>query len=161
MYFCFLILSLNNITLKNSDININDVKKIADKIGADTFIKRLPEQYHFNVQERGLMLSQGQRQLISFMRAYVYKPSILILDEATSSIDAESEDMISKATRELTQKRTSIVIAHRLSTIQKADEIIVLDHGVIKEKGNHQNLLKKEGLYRNLFEIQFKSLSNV
>ena len=152
---------LNNITLKNSDIGIDAVKEIAERIGADTFINRLPEQYHFNVQERGLMLSQGQRQLISFMRAYVYKPTILILDEATSSIDAESEDMISKATGELTQKRTSIVIAHRLSTIQKADEIIVLDHGVIKERGNHQNLLKKEGLYRNLFEIQFKSLANV
>ncbi|NNC86020.1 MAG: ATP-binding cassette domain-containing protein, partial [Bacteroidia bacterium] len=152
---------LNNITLKNSDIHLADVKEIADKIGANRFIERLPNEYEFNVQERGLMLSQGQRQLISFMRAYVYKPSILILDEATSSIDAESEEMISLATRELTQKRTSIVIAHRLSTIQKADEIIVLDHGVIKERGNHQNLLKKEGLYKNLFEIQFKSLVNV
>ncbi|MBP6656497.1 MAG: ATP-binding cassette domain-containing protein, partial [Bacteroidia bacterium] len=105
--------------------------------------------------ERGAMLSVGQRQLISFIRAYVFNPSILILDEATSSIDSESEELIQKATTTLTKNRTSIVIAHRLATIQNADKIIVLDHGKVIEQGNHQELLKKEGLYRELYDIQF------
>jgi ATP-binding cassette subfamily B protein len=105
--------------------------------------------------ERGAMLSVGQRQLISFIRAYVFNPKILILDEATSSIDTESEELIQEATKKLTHHRTSIIIAHRLSTIQSADKILVLDHGEIKEEGNHQELLRHNGIYKKLYEIQF------
>ena len=104
------------------------------------------------------MLSVGQRQLISFIRAYVFNPRILILDEATSSIDSESEELIQEATRQLTKNRTSIVIAHRLSTIQNANKIIVMDKGEIKEEGNHQELLKHNGLYKHLYEIQFSGI---
>jgi ABC-type multidrug transport system fused ATPase/permease subunit len=111
------------------------------------------------VQERGGMLSMGQRQLISFIRAYVYNPRILILDEATSSIDSESEELIIKATKVLTANRTSLVIAHRLATVQNADKIIVLDHGELKESGTHQELLKKGGMYKQLYEIQFKRMA--
>ncbi|MFN0190021.1 MAG: ATP-binding cassette domain-containing protein, partial [Bacteroidia bacterium] len=110
------------------------------------------------VQERGGVLSTGQRQLISFVRAYAYNPSILILDEATSSIDSDTEEIITKATESLTSKRTSIVIAHRLATIQNADRIIVMEKGEIVESGNHLELLAKGGHYKNLFEIQFKGL---
>lgn len=147
---------LNNITLFNSDISEERVSEAAKKIGAHDFISKLPGAYHYDVKERGGMLSVGQRQLISFIRAYVHNPSILILDEATSSIDTESEILIQKATDILTEGRTSIVIAHRLSTIQKADKIIVLEDGNIIEQGSHQELLSQNGHYKKLFELQFK-----
>lgn len=149
----------NNITLNSSEISEEAVIEAAKKVGAHDFISKLPGAYHYDVKERGGMLSVGQRQLISFIRAYVHNPSILILDEATSSIDTESELLIQKATEVLTQGRTSIVIAHRLSTIQNADKIIVLEKGKIIESGSHQELLDHDGHYRRLFELQFKSES--
>ena len=122
----------------------------------DKFINTLPNGYHYNVKERGVMLSSGQRQLIAFLRAYVNNPSILILDEATSSIDSYSEEMIQVATEKITKGRTSIIIAHRLATVKKADKIIVMDAGKIVEIGTHKDLLKKEfGYYKNLYEVQF------
>lgn len=146
----------NNITLKNANISLDEVKEAAKKIGIHDFIMSLPENYHYNVKERGAMLSSGQRQLIAFLRAYVSKPSILILDEATSSVDSHSEQMIQYATDTITEDRTSIVIAHRLATIKKADQIIVMDKGNIVEKGTHKELLKKEnGYYKNLYDKQF------
>ncbi|WP_028892799.1 ABC transporter ATP-binding protein [Tenacibaculum sp. 47A_GOM-205m] len=149
---------LNNITLRNENISLDQVQKAAKQIGIHDFIMSLPNNYHYNVKERGGMLSSGQRQLIAFLRAYVSNPSILILDEATSSVDAHSEQMIQYATDEITKNRTSIVIAHRLATIKKADIIIVMDKGRIVEKGNHTELLKKhEGYYKNLYEKQFNS----
>ncbi|HKR05241.1 MAG TPA: ABC transporter ATP-binding protein [Bacteroidia bacterium] len=149
----------NNISLNNPGITMKQIREGAERVGAESFIEKLPGTYDFNVQERGGMLSMGQRQLISFIRAYVYDPRILILDEATSSIDSESEELIIKATKVLTENRTSLVIAHRLATVQNADKIIVLDHGEIKETGTHQELLKKSGLYKQLYEIQFKRLA--
>lgn len=146
----------NNITLYNSEITEEKVIEAAKKVGAHHFISQLPGGYHYDVKERGGMLSVGQRQLISFIRAYVHQPSILILDEATSSIDTASEALIQQATDVLTQGRTSIVIAHRLSTIQKADRIIVLEQGKIIEQGSHQDLLAQNGQYKKLFELQFK-----
>jgi ATP-binding cassette subfamily B multidrug efflux pump len=146
----------NNITLNNPDISLETVIQASKEIGAHEFILTLPGGYDFNVQERGAVLSVGQRQLIAFIRAYVYQPRILILDEATSSIDTESEILIRAATEKLTQGRTSVIIAHRLATIQKADLIIVMDHGRILESGKHQNLLRLNGHYRRLFELQFK-----
>ncbi|WP_299712403.1 ABC transporter ATP-binding protein [uncultured Tenacibaculum sp.] len=146
---------VNNITLKNDAISLDEVKEAAKQIGIHDFIESLPNGYHYNVKERGAMLSSGQRQLIAFLRAYVSNPSILILDEATSSVDTESEQMIQYATDKITKNRTSIVIAHRLATIKKADKIIVMDKGKIVELGNHQELLEKEGYYRNLYEKQF------
>ncbi len=146
----------NNITLNNSDIPMDEVVEAAKIVGAHDFIAKLPGGYHYDVKERGGMLSVGQRQLISFIRAYVHRPKILILDEATSSIDTESELLIQKATDVLTAGRTSIVIAHRLSTIQKADKIIVLEKGRIIEQGSHQEFIAQDGHYRKLFELQFK-----
>ena len=136
------------------------MSRAAAAVGADVFINQLPEKFNYQVQERGSVLSMGQRQMISFLRAYVYKPSILILDEATSSVDSETEELISSATQVLTKGRTSIIVAHRLATIQGADKIIVLDHGEIIEIGNHQQLLAKNGTYKSLFEIQFKHQLN-
>jgi ATP-binding cassette subfamily B multidrug efflux pump len=147
---------MNNITLNNPDITPEKVMEAAKVVGAHDFISNLPNGYNYDVMERGAMLSVGQRQLISFIRAYVYNSKILVLDEATSSIDTESERMIQYATEKLTQGRTSIVIAHRLATIQKADRIIVLDKGEVVESGNHQQLLKNNGHYKRLFELQFK-----
>src|SRR5690606_18497148 len=135
---------LNNITLNNPNISEEEVVAAAKEIGVHKFIASLPGGYHYNVKERGSMLSSGQRQLISFLRAYVSKPSILILDEATSSVDTYSEEMIQAATEKITQGRTSIVIAHRLATIKKADKIIVMDNGKIVEEGTHKELLKLE-----------------
>lgn len=147
---------LNNITLNNPNISEEEVIAAAKEIGVHKFIQSLPDGYHYNVKERGSMLSSGQRQLISFLRAYVSKPSILVLDEATSSVDTYSEELIQTATDKITKDRTSIVIAHRLATIKKADKIIVMDAGKIMEEGTHKELLKVEnGFYRNLYEVQF------
>ena len=145
----------NNISLKSSSISVVDIENAAKAIGVDEFISSLPGGYEYNVKERGTMLSSGQRQLIAFLRAYVSNPSILILDEATSSVDTYSEQLIQLATDKITQGRTSIVIAHRLATIKKADKIIVMDAGKIVESGTHKQLLKKGGYYRNLYEAQF------
>lgn len=146
----------NNITLYNPEITKEQVENAAKKIGIHNFIMSLPNGYQYNVKERGVMLSSGQRQLIAFLRAYVSNPSILILDEATSSIDTHSEEMIQKATETITKDRTSIVIAHRLATIVNADIIIVMDKGQIVEKGSHSELLQNEnGYYRKLYDSQF------
>ncbi len=147
----------NNITLHHPDISMEEVVEAAKKVGAHDFIMRLPGAYEYNVMERGATLSSGQAQLISFIRAMVYKPAILVLDEATSSVDTETEVLIQSAITKLMEGRTSIVIAHRLSTIQKADMIIVLEKGRIMEMGNHQTLLKLKGYYKRLFDLQFSS----
>lgn len=149
---------LNNITLKNSAISLAEVTLAAKQIGIHEFIMTLPGNYSYNVKERGGMLSSGQRQLIAFLRAYVSNPSILILDEATSSVDSYAEQMIQFATETITKDRTSIVIAHRLATIKQADKIIVIDKGLIVEEGTHQELLVKDnGYYKNLYDKQFSS----
>jgi ATP-binding cassette subfamily B multidrug efflux pump len=148
----------NNISLSNPDITREEIIKAAKDVGAHDFIERLPGGYDYNVMERGATLSAGQAQLISFIRALVYNPTILVLDEATSSVDTETELLIQNAINKLMQGRTAIVIAHRLSTIQNADKIIVLDHGEIKETGTHQELLRIEnGYYRKLYDLQFNS----
>lgn len=154
--FLFADTILNNITLNNPIISEADVIAAAKAIGIHDFISSLPNGYHYNVKERGVMLSSGQRQLISFLRAYMTNPSILILDEATSSVDSYSEQLMQEATDKITKDRTSIIIAHRLATIQQADKIIVMDAGQIVEIGTHQTLLeRKNGYYRNLYEVQF------
>lgn len=147
---------LDNVTLRNPLIERKQVIEAAKMIGVHNFIMQLPGGYDYNVMERGATLSLGQRQLLSFIRALLYDPSILILDEATSSIDSESERLIQKAIDKLVQGRTSIVIAHRLSTIRKANRIIVLDKGEIKEAGTHAELMQKQGHYYNLHKIQFE-----
>ncbi len=146
---------MNNIRLGDEMISRDDVIRAAKEVGAHEFIMQLPGDYDYQVGERGGVLSSGQRQLLAFIRAYVYNPHILILDEATSSVDNESEEMIQRATEKLTEGRTSIVIAHRLSTIQNADKIIVLEKGGVVEEGTHDDLLKKDGYYRKLYEMQF------
>lgn len=147
----------HNISLKNSAISLEEIQEAAKEISVHKFIKSLPNDYQYNVKERGSMLSSGQRQLIAFLRAYVSKPSILVLDEATSSVDTYSEKLIQEATDKITEGRTSIIIAHRLATIKKADKILVMDAGKIIESGTHKELLKKGGYYRNLYEAQFMS----
>ena len=147
----------NNIVLYNKKISINKVIEAAKKIGIHNFITKLPNSYNYNVKERGIMLSEGQKQLISFLRAYVNEPSILILDEATSSIDSKTEKLIQYATSKIIENKTSIIIAHRLSTILNSDKIILLDKGEIKEIGTHDELLKiHNGYYKKLFELQFQ-----
>lgn len=146
---------LNNITLGDPGISKEAVIEAAKAVGAHEFICRLPNDYDYEIGERGGVLSVGQRQLLAFIRAYVYNPLILILDEATSSVDNESEEMIQKATEQLTKGRTSIVIAHRLSTIQQADCIVVLDKGKIVETGSHRDLVRNGGYYHKLYEMQF------
>ena len=146
----------NNITLGNPDVTEEMVWHAADLVGARRFIERLPGRLSYNVMERGATLSVGQRQLISFIRAMVYNPKILILDEATSSVDSETEEMIQQAIDKMMRGRTSVVIAHRLSTIQKADKIIVMDHGEIKEVGRHEELLSSDGFYAHLHKMQYK-----
>lgn len=145
-----------NSTLRNSSISDEKIIEAAKLIGLHTFIMKLPGGYDFNVMERGSLLSFGQRQLLSFVRAVLYNPSVLILDEATSSVDSESELLIQRAIDTLIKGRTSIVIAHRLSTIQKANKIIVLDKGEIKEMGTHQELLQQQGFYHKLYQMQFE-----
>jgi ATP-binding cassette subfamily B multidrug efflux pump len=147
---------MNNITLGNPHVTEEMVWHAADLVGARKFIERLPGKLSYNVMERGATLSVGQRQLISFIRAMVYDPKILVLDEATSSVDSETEQMIQNAIEKMMSGRTAIVIAHRLSTIQKADKIIVMDHGQIKETGNHEELLAQEGFYAQLHKMQYK-----
>jgi ATP-binding cassette subfamily B protein len=147
---------IENITLRNPAISREQVISAAKMIDMHDFIMQLPGGYDYRVMERGSSLSLGQRQLLSFIRALLYNPSILILDEATSSIDTESEMLIQKATDMLISGRTSIVIAHRLSTIRKANKIIVLDKGEIKEIGTHEELLDKGGFYAKLHEMQFQ-----
>lgn len=147
-----------NIRLKNPSISIEKIIEAAKQVGAHDFIMNLPGGYDYNVMERGATLSVGQAQLISFIRALVYEPSILVLDEATSSIDTESEELIQSAIQKLMKGRTSIVIAHRLSTIQNADQIMVLDHGEIVEKGTHQELLKLDGAYKKLYDLQYSNV---
>jgi ATP-binding cassette, subfamily B, multidrug efflux pump len=154
--FLFADTIFNNITLNNPEVSREQVLAAAKKIGVHKFIMSLPDNYDFDVKERGVMLSSGQRQLIAFLRAYVSNPSILILDEATSSIDTYSEELIQKATETITKGRTSIVIAHRLATILKADKIVVMDKGLIVEQGTHQELVAKEsGFYKKLYDSQF------
>ena len=148
---------LNNITLKNIDIPFLRVKNAAKEIQIDEFISGLPEGYNYNVRERGAGISTGQRQLISFLRAYIKDPQILVLDEATSSIDTDSELLIQNAIEKITKNRTSIIIAHRLSTIMKADNIIVMDKGKIVEQGTHSSLIvNKDGFYKKLYDAQLK-----
>jgi len=154
--FLFADTVFQNITLGNPQYTLKDVELAAKQIGIHNFIMSLPGGYQYNVKERGIMLSSGQRQLISFLRAYIINPKLLILDEATASIDSYSEQLIQEATKKITKGRTSIVIAHRLATIQKADKIIVMDAGQIVEHGTHKSLLKnKDGVYRGLYEAQF------
>jgi ATP-binding cassette subfamily B protein len=146
----------SNITLGNPDITDKMILAAADEVGARAFIDRLPGKLDYQVMERGSTLSVGQRQLLSFIRAMVYNPRILILDEATSSVDSETESMIQEAIGKMMSQRTSIVIAHRLSTIQKADSILVMDKGEIKESGRHEELLDKQGVYAQLYKLQYK-----
>lgn len=146
----------DNVTLRNESLADEDIKKAADAIGASRFIEKLPEGYQQEVRERGMSLSHGQRQLLSFVRALVYNPRILVLDEATSSVDTETEEVIQHALETLMEGRTSIAIAHRLSTIQHADQILVMHRGRVRERGTHQELIATEGLYRTLYELQYR-----
>ncbi|MFT6826203.1 MAG: ATP-binding cassette subfamily B multidrug efflux pump, partial [Patiriisocius sp.] len=147
----------NNISLNDASVSAKEIEEAATQIGILKFVDSLPGKFQYNVKERGVMLSSGQRQLIAFLRAYVSNPGILILDEATSSVDSYSEEMIQTATEKITKGRTSIVIAHRLATIKKADKILVMHAGKIMESGTHQELLEQDGYYRTLYDVQFAS----
>jgi ATP-binding cassette, subfamily B, multidrug efflux pump len=146
----------SNISMSNNDIPMEKIIEAAKIVGAEKFIESLPNKYDEIVKERGATLSVGQKQLISFARALAYDPKILILDEATSSIDTETEILIQKAIEKLLVGRTAIVIAHRLSTIQNANKIIVMHKGEVRETGNHQELLAKRGIYYKLYQLQYK-----
>ena len=146
----------NNITLGDKHITLFQVKQAAERVGASNFIEKLPGKYNYNVMERGATLSVGQRQLISFVRAMVYDPQIIILDEATSSVDQNIENLIQHAIQKVMYGRTAIVIAHRLSTVQNANKILLLDKGEIKEVGTHEELLRMNGYYTHLYSVQFK-----
>ena len=148
----------NNITLGDTEVTEEMILHAADLVGARKFIERLPGGLDYNVMERGATISVGQRQLLSFIRAMVYDPKILVLDEATSSVDSETEQMIQNAIEKMMTNRTAIVIAHRLSTIQKADKLIVLDKGEIKEIGRHEDLLTRDGFYAQLHKMQYKEV---
>jgi len=145
-----------NLVLKNEEMSTHEIERIAKEIGAYDFIEQLPGGFEFNVQERGLSLSQGQRQLIAFIRAMAISPDIIVLDEATSAIDSKTESLIQKAIELLLKNRTAVVIAHRLSTIKNCDEILVLDQGNIKERGNHEALMALNGVYADLYNTQFQ-----
>lgn len=147
---------LDNISMGDPGVDLETVKKAAQQVGADQFIEKLSLGYDQDVRERGSILSHGQRQLLSFVRALVYNPAILVLDEATSSVDSETEELIQNALNRLMTGRTSLAVAHRLSTIRSADQIFVLHKGVLRERGNHQELLKMDGLYRRLYELQYR-----
>ena len=147
-----------NINLGNFDISRKKIYEAAELVGAKSFIERLPGKLEYNVMERGVTLSVGQRQLISFIRAMVYNPKIIVLDEATSSVDSETEELIQNAIQKMMSGRTSIVIAHRLSTIQNADKILVLDRGRIVEEGSHHELMAKNGFYNQLYSMQYKEV---
>lgn len=144
----------SNITLNNENISLEDAKRAAEIVNADSFIEKMPGKYDEPVTERGSTLSAGQRQLLSFARTLAYQPAILVLDEATANIDTETESLITQALSRLMDGRTTIMVAHRLSTIQHADKIIVMDHGEMKESGTHQELLQQNGLYKNLYDLQ-------
>ena len=146
----------HNLTLNDPDVTLEQVKEAAALIGADRFIERLPNGYQQDVRERGASLSHGQRQLLSFVRVLVYDPEVLVLDEATSSVDTETEHAIQKALEKLLEGRTSLIIAHRLSTIRHADLILVMHKGCLRERGTHDELLARDGLYRKLYELQYK-----
>lgn len=146
----------HNISLQDSDIRQEDIEAAAKVIGVHDFISSLPGGYQYNVKERGTMLSGGQRQLIAFLRAYMRNPSVLVLDEATSSVDSYTEQLIQKATEKVTEGRTSIIIAHRLATVKRVDKIIVMDKGQVVEMGTHEELLQKKGYYDALYEAQFR-----
>ena len=150
----------NNITLFNDSIKEDEVWNAIKKVGAEKFINKLPNGLQFDVKERGISLSVGQRQLISCIRIMLYDPKIILLDEATSSIDSESEAMIQKAISEILKNRTSIVVAHRLSTIKEVDKIVVIESGEIKEIGNHKDLIQSNGFYKKLYEMQYKNIAN-
>lgn len=145
-----------NITLGNASIDRKQVESAIRAIGADAFVANLPGGYDYEVRERGMSLSHGQRQLLSFARALVYDPAILVLDEATSSVDTETEEDIQHALKTLMKGRSTVVIAHRLSTIQHADQILVMHRGLVREKGTHQELLRQDGLYKRLYELQYR-----
>jgi ATP-binding cassette subfamily B multidrug efflux pump len=151
----------NNIRLGDFTITHDKIVEAAKLVGVHDFIERLPGGYAYNVMERGATLSVGQRQLISFVRAMVHEPKIIVLDEATSSVDSETEELIQKAIEKLMKGRTAIVIAHRLSTIQEADKIVVVDKGQIMEEGTHDELLQKEGFYANLYRMQYKEVLKI
>jgi ATP-binding cassette subfamily B protein len=146
---------MENVTLGDPEIAEAEVRRAAALVGADRFIERLPGGYGYDVRERGGTLSHGQRQLLSFVRTLVYDPEILVLDEATSSVDTETEELVQHAVEVLMEGRTALVVAHRLSTVQHADQILVLHKGEVRERGSHQRLLAQGGLYRRLYELQF------
>jgi len=148
-----------NITLKDESITLAEVKQASEYVGANTFIERLPDNYEHVVLERGNNFSSGQRQLISFARALVYKPSLMILDEATANIDSETEELIQASMEKMMNISTMLIVAHRLSTIQHADRIIVMQKGEIKESGSHQELLKTKGIYHSLYQLQYEDKS--
>jgi ATP-binding cassette subfamily B protein len=150
-----------NLTLNDDRITEEQMRKAAELVQADRFIDQLPNGYQQDVKERGASLSQGQRQLLSFVRALVYDPEVLVLDEATSSVDTETEELIQHAINRLMEGRTTLAIAHRLSTIQDADQILVLHKGAIRERGTHQELLAMDGLYRKLYELQYRDQERV
>jgi ABC-type multidrug transport system fused ATPase/permease subunit len=149
----------DNIRLGNADMSIDWVRECAERVHAAKFIERMPGGYDYKVGERGANLSAGQRQLIAFARTLAHGPEILVLDEATSNIDTETEALIQDAMQTLMNGRTSIVIAHRLSTIRTADRILVMHHGEIRESGTHEELLQQGGLYKTLYELQFSGLN--
>jgi ATP-binding cassette subfamily B protein len=146
-----------NISMKNPAITLEQIQAMAVKTGINRFIEKLPGGYQYSVMERGSALSTGQRQLLAFLRVMVYNPAVLVLDEATASIDSETEELLQVAMKKMLENRTAIIIAHRLSTITDADEILVIDDGEIVERGAHQALLRKNGAYRKLYQMQFEA----